>query len=1038
MNLAKHTGIKISQYPTALVDTTNRKNKLQHEHYLMSYADTNFGTTTIYKNYKVPVSSLRNDFKSFIGIENAKGDWKNNIKLWFGEWSDSNKNNSYIYNWEDKENGQDDYIANKFGIVDDGIDRFFIVKNAPIPCEFTLSNADPNVKSTKIVDKKYIDDRFNGIKVINVQGNVLNIRPYSCLYQYNSEVNEIDIIDTLDCGDGRTTKESLMGNFVVFYIMLPIPSAADINFKGKVNGKESNFSWGFGHERLNLFTSAYNRKQNIYLKCQCHYIEDELFVSCTNALNYEPGSSVTDAIVDEIENSPDTTPSSRLFYKHITENYDDIIDSYNGKINDIHVSKSDREAWQNHVDSDVHITDTERTNWNNKVSSISSDEHLTINESDNVVTISVNTISDRITENTDKTLLPTAAAILEHENDNDIHITDDERTDWNNKVKSVSVDGVYLKNNGSDNDVELSINVTNTVTEDESSIPSSKAVVDYVEENKGVHGIEYDSTEKISNKFRFLGKYVNVIDNNGVIELYFGPNDNPPKFSKFTLPSQKEKYVYESDNSEWALPTGCSTNSLYQYTSSISNDCSFVLLGEKDNEEMTLDKEGTIRFGIYKNGNLLEDSIIAILIDGINETHTAQNQYMTVNITDVVKNQAGNVEHEQYTPNTIRYKAEVKVSHLGILSDKQGATYCISAAVNSQLPKESSKSIIKSQEVFVYNVNIPVGAEIESATYENTQTETVSGITYDYKPSIHVKLKNIVNTEIATTENLNRALISLSDSEGCSYTKSIVLTKDDLETQNGEMDNDSAIYKSKESVIKISTNGVAKLNTIVTAKAYGADGTTNQSSEDSQELKSTNYIWTNGGTDSNLTTTFRTDESSRIVGRITDNKLVILNDSYDSNISLIDDENNPNYTTQLLVQGGYLKHPSEDITSTYSDANNIRYYVRKFSFDGKNSNIMIDEFNISVEKLDSWSQNNTTIGENIRIFLAKDETSEVQQLNAIHGKGINGCAVPNSLSSNRWRVQPQGVWKCNEKDTYYLIIEMTKNTTSIGQIKITK
>ena len=111
---------------------------------------------------------------------------------------------------------------------------------------------------------------------------------------------------------------------------------------------------------------------------------------------------------------------------------------------------------------------------------------------------------------------------------------------------------------------------------------------------------------------------------------------------------------------------------------------------------MTLDKEGTIRFGIYKNGNLLEDSIIAILIDGINETHTAQNQYMTVNITDVVKNQAGNVEHEQYTPNTIRYKAEVKVSHLGILSDKQGATYCISAAVNSQLPKESSKSIIKS------------------------------------------------------------------------------------------------------------------------------------------------------------------------------------------------------------------------------------------------------------------------------------------------------------------------------------------------------
>lgn len=55
MNNSKHTGIKVSQYPTALVNNSDKKNKLKYDHYLMSYAEANFGTTIIHKNYKIPV-----------------------------------------------------------------------------------------------------------------------------------------------------------------------------------------------------------------------------------------------------------------------------------------------------------------------------------------------------------------------------------------------------------------------------------------------------------------------------------------------------------------------------------------------------------------------------------------------------------------------------------------------------------------------------------------------------------------------------------------------------------------------------------------------------------------------------------------------------------------------------------------------------------------------------------------------------------------------------------------------------------------------
>ena len=75
MNKLKHTGIKISDYPSSISNVNDFPHKLEHNHYFISYAPTYFGTSTINKNYKIPLQMLRQDQKFFIGLNNAKGDW---------------------------------------------------------------------------------------------------------------------------------------------------------------------------------------------------------------------------------------------------------------------------------------------------------------------------------------------------------------------------------------------------------------------------------------------------------------------------------------------------------------------------------------------------------------------------------------------------------------------------------------------------------------------------------------------------------------------------------------------------------------------------------------------------------------------------------------------------------------------------------------------------------------------------------------------------------------------------------------------------
>ena len=481
-----NTGNNISNLPNALINRLNWKGKLQYPHYFMSYAEVNYGFGTINKNYKVSVGALREDFKGFIGVENAKGQWRHLSRFWVGDWykekevdgvTVGDKVNSYLYHWNSRDIGNDDYIVNKFGTETVAnelpTDRVFFVRNAPIPCEYKYATLftepvvdeygnferdenneikfrtltyvnDPHPDLMKIVDKDYVDNRFNGIRVVDVTDTVvslqgydvepiqpitiaetdidtsvrdypiiaqfkskLQIRPYPCVYEYNfqegagiDDVDVIDIWDNLDCGTGKTTKELIKNNTLTFFIKLPKTKYRDGQKKGekgiilttnaKFTGRQFNFpqldengdvvldkdgkqvmvnafehyysplvKWSFLGERHEIFDNAYEAQRNVLIKVQCHYEGDDLHLTCSNAFNYEPGTSNMDAITRYISNSisdqgGNKVPSSDLFFDHIFgTNVDGNVEAtgkpYNESVNDIHVSKEDRESWESHV-----------------------------------------------------------------------------------------------------------------------------------------------------------------------------------------------------------------------------------------------------------------------------------------------------------------------------------------------------------------------------------------------------------------------------------------------------------------------------------------------------------------------------------------------------------------------------------------------------------------------------------------------------------------------------------------------------------------
>lgn len=336
MNKLKQTGVRISQYPLGPVNNSTHVKRLELAHSFITYAPAYFGTSTINKNFQIPLQTLRQDMMGTIGILNSKPAYRNYVKVWYGDWYNSDRVKSYIYQWSDTEKTNDDYVPNKHGIditSDDNnnIDRVFFLTDAPIPLEATYTpvnppasqnyGKDPNVRTSKFVTKKYIDDRHNGVRKIQkgdisnptpIQyGSELKIRPYTCFYQYDNlpakdtsdNTPTINICSTQVLEDGRKIKDLLKHNRLRFYIRLKnrpqyyykLEDGVKVhctNFKLLVNGKDE-VKWSYENELTQIFrenrikadskgAQQNTSKSHIFIRCEAEYINGNFTVTCSN------------------------------------------------------------------------------------------------------------------------------------------------------------------------------------------------------------------------------------------------------------------------------------------------------------------------------------------------------------------------------------------------------------------------------------------------------------------------------------------------------------------------------------------------------------------------------------------------------------------------------------------------------------------------------------------------------------------------------------------------------------------------------------
>lgn len=204
------TGYKISDLnniPVTGAECTQKNKIALDETYMLGYAHTVYGIKYNRNNYKIPLKSIREDLKGYIGIESLVAPWSEQMKFWHGLWQDTaSKNRSYVYEWQESEANHPHYMPEKFADLENS---YYIIRNAPFPYETEdcnnregrgeitpelniegeniistnkkLEAADPHPNSNKLVLKDYVDERLASKRLIDVKTEFW-VRDYDCNY----------------------------------------------------------------------------------------------------------------------------------------------------------------------------------------------------------------------------------------------------------------------------------------------------------------------------------------------------------------------------------------------------------------------------------------------------------------------------------------------------------------------------------------------------------------------------------------------------------------------------------------------------------------------------------------------------------------------------------------------------------------------------------------------------------------------------------------------------------------------------------------
>lgn len=537
-------------------------------------------------------------------------------------------------------------------------------------------------------------------------------------------------------------------------------------------------------------------------------------------------------------------------------------------------------------------------------------------------------------------------------------------------------------------------------------------------------------------KINFMGAYVNVVPDGDTINLYIGENKNKASYSSITDTFNDQKYVYASSTSAWTLPSDATAGSQYARCSALTgtetvklNDGAVIgnitssqkikVTVESDKGTIVHEAADTISSVAGKTAATLTaektDGTVVTTDAPTTKTWADTTKGITISASGMMKYTSADAKNG-FTPESSCGVFSVTIDNDKVVGTK-GGWYKVTVALGS-----TSKT---TKMVYVYGgqANTPSTAK-PVITYTAGTTKYISGLAYDSSGSFTLTVDSITNTQQAMTTSLNRVKVTKTAGD-VDFGATVTTTTTGMSV-TGTSTDETAVYKYVKT-LSASATTAKKVSAAAKAQAYGQSALAG-SELTSDTCTATTYLYTDNSDDTDLVTKFQKD-GARKYGDLADAKSASgATATYDSQKSLITD-----YTDQLLVQDSKLRYPNSDKTSRYSGATETRYYVRPVKFGGSGQ---INNISVTVSGMTAFN-NGTT-----RLYLVKKGVSDAQVLNwfktaaCSYGAPIADASAP---SSNKWTCTINNdVFQLvgGVADTYYLVVEMTKDAGEIGQITL--
>ena len=544
---------------------------------------------------------------------------------------------------------------------------------------------------------------------------------------------------------------------------------------------------------------------------------------------------------------------------------------------------------------------------------------------------------------------------------------------------------------------------------------------------------DYDSADadeviatKIQN-MKFFGEYVNVVDNkDGSVSLYFGKNNNPDEFSTVTAPAGTAMYTYVDNGSDYALGAAPAGNG-NTYAHCQAGGSETVYAGSSSTVITIPNKTSKVKVEAVDNsGNTIASAETAV-IDGSQATVTATNAGITINVSSIHLNTSDDAA-DGMTPGFIRCKVSATLTNATIMP--KGGFYKVKMTV-------AGKSNTNGTGMFIYtSPTVDPSIEGVTATYASTGTKTVSGITYDSGAKVTVNVTGIKNTQWMATKNLKRITVSdnsdrLTDIGDVEVANLSAANSTDKTKKNAE-------FSYSKEVTFTADHTPAIMSGSYTATPYKPlNGSALSSAAKSGSFAGSRYLWNGAeGTENDATSSFHVDGKRLAYTVLTDASGNVTGldltttATYDSAKLLTTD-----YPQQLLVQGGYLKHPggsNMDVTKTYNSTNctGTRYWTKLIkvgsSADAKTT-FTITGSNLNGSGVKIWA-----------VCANTDATATAGAKSLLINAGSSAGGFAKSVSSSSLSVEiPGGQMTCKQNSCFYLVVQVpAASTVKLGAITV--